>query len=390
MKPSSPPCLADRMAAIEPFHVMDVLARAHDLEAAGRSVIHMEIGEPDFPTPEPIIAAGHRALAEGRTRYTAAAGISELRQLIANQYAGRFGVAIGAERVIVTPGASGALQLAISVLVNRGEQILMTDPAYPCNRNFLRLVEGEPICIPVDADSGYQLTAELVERNWGAKTVGVLLASPSNPTGTLVSRESLAEIVAFVENRGGLVIVDEIYQGLIYAGEAATALTVSDRLFVINSFSKYFGMTGWRLGWMVAPQGYIRALEKLAQNLFLSPSSLAQYSALAAFSPEVTATCEERRQRFKARRDYLVPCLRDLGFRIPVEPDGAFYVYADCSRFTNDSFGFAIRLLEDVGVAIAPGADFGSNRAECHVRFAYTTSMDKLKEGVTRLRRALA
>ncbi|MDQ2694022.1 MAG: pyridoxal phosphate-dependent aminotransferase [Pseudomonadota bacterium] len=382
--------IARRMAGIAPFHVMELLARAHALEAQGRSIIHMEVGEPDFPTAEPIVAAGRRALAEGRTRYTPAAGLAALRQAIADHYQAAEGVMVPVPRILVTPGASGALLVALAVLVNPGEQVLMADPGYPCNRHFVRLLDAEAVGIPVGADSAYQLTAELVARHWTDRTVAVLLASPSNPTGTLIDPQALADILAVVEARGGRVIMDEIYHGLVYGRTAATALAVSERLFVVNSFSKFYGMTGWRLGWLVAPEGYVRDAEKLLQNLFLAASTPAQYAALAAFTPQAAAIFEARRREFQARRDFLLPALRRLGFDIPVAPAGAFYLYAGCGAFTDDSFAFAKTLLEEAGVAITPGIDFGVHQANRHVRFAYTNALERLAEGVERLRRALA
>ncbi|QQS55878.1 MAG: pyridoxal phosphate-dependent aminotransferase [Candidatus Competibacteraceae bacterium] len=377
------------MADIAPFHVMALLARAKELEATGRSIVHMEIGEPDFPTAEPIIAAAQRALAEGRTRYTAAAGLPELRQAIGDHYRERYGVEIPARRILITPGASGALQLATAVLINPGDRVLLADPGYPCNRHFVRLVEGEAIGVPVGPETGYQLTADLVERHWDERTTAVLLASPANPTGTVIAPEALATIVATVEARGGRVIMDEIYHGLIYGAPIQTALAYSDRVLVANSFSKYYGMTGWRLGWLVAPEDYVGAVEKLAQNLFLAASTPAQHAALAAFTPAAAAIFEARRREFLVRRDFLLPALRELGFHIPVTPDGAFYLYADCGRFTDDSHGFALRLLEETGVAITPGIDFGSHLPHRHVRFAYTNAIPQLAEGVERLRRVL-
>ncbi|MEI2646386.1 MAG: pyridoxal phosphate-dependent aminotransferase [Candidatus Competibacter sp.] len=382
--------LARRMADIAPFHVMALLARAKELEAEGRSVIHMEIGEPDFPTAAPIVAAGQRALAEGRTRYTAAAGLPELRRAISDHYRLRYGVEVPARRILITPGASGALQLATALLVNPDDRVLLADPGYPCNRHFVRLVEGEPVGVPVGSDSGYQLTAQSVERYWDHRTAAVLLASPANPTGTVVAPDELAAIVAMTEKRGGRVIVDEIYHGLSYGAAPQTALAYSERVLVINSFSKYYGMTGWRLGWLVAPDDCVNDAEKLAQNLFLAASTPAQHAALAAFTPDAQAIFEERRAQFQARRDFLLPALRELGFRIPVTPDGAFYLYADCGRFTDDSYGFALRLLEQTGVAITPGLDFGNHLPERHVRFAYTNAIPVLAEGLERLRRALA
>lgn len=382
--------LARRMADIQPFHVMDLLARARELADQGRSIVHMEIGEPDFVTPAPIVEAGRQALAEGFTHYTPALGLPALRAAISGFYRERYGVEVPPERIAVTPGASGALQLVLGVLVNPGEQVLMADPGYPCNRHFVRLVEGEPLMVPVTAATGYQLTPELVERHWTERTAAVLLASPSNPTGTLVEPEALRGILDVVRRCGGRLIVDEIYHGLVYGREAQTALGLSDEVFVINSFSKYFGMTGWRVGWLVAPEPYMREIDKLAQNIFLAASTPAQYAALAAFRPDTIAILEERRREFQARRDYLLPTLRDLGFDIQVEPQGAFYLYADCSRLTRDSFAFARELLERAGVAITPGRDFGSNAPERHVRFAYTTSLENLREGVRRIAAFLA
>ena len=384
---AAPP--ARRMADIAPFHVMALLARAKELEAAGRSIVHMEIGEPDFPTAEPIVAAGQRALAAGRTRYTAAAGLPELRQAISDHYRERYGVEIPARRILITPGASGALQLATAALINPGDRVLLADPGYPCNRHFVRLVEGRAVGVPVGPETGYQLTAELVERHWDEQTTAVLLASPANPTGTAIAPEALAAIVATIEARGGRLIMDEIYHGLIYGAPVQTALAYSDQVLVVNSFSKYYGMTGWRLGWLVAPEDLVGTVEKLAQNLFLAASTPAQHAALAAFTPAAAAIFEARRREFLARRDFLLPALRELGFRIPVTPDGAFYLYANCGRFTDDSHGFALRLLEETGVAITPGIDFGGHLPHRHVRFAYTNAIPQLAEGVERLRRAL-
>ncbi|GAB4359329.1 MAG: pyridoxal phosphate-dependent aminotransferase [Gammaproteobacteria bacterium] len=383
------PHVADRMADIQPFHVMDLLARARQLESEGRSIVHMEIGEPDFVTPRPIVEAGRRALADGRTHYTPALGIDPLREAIAAHYQQQYGVGIDPGSVIVTPGSSGALQLVCGVLINPGERLLMADPGYPCNRHFVRLVEGRATPVPVGAESGYQLTAELVERHWNEATVAALAASPSNPTGTVISSEELRAISDVVDEKGGSLIVDEIYHGLVYDSEVGTVLSVDPDAFVVNSFSKYYGMTGWRIGWLVAPPDYVREIEKLAQNIFIAAAAPAQYAALAAFEPEARTIMEERKEAFRQRRDYLLPALRELGFRIPVTPQGAFYIYADCSAFTDDSYQFAMRLLEEAGVAITPGIDFGNHRPSEHVRFAYTTSMQQLEKGVERLRRFL-
>ena len=381
--------LARRMAEIEPFHVMALLARARELESQGRSVIHMEIGEPDFPTPAPVCRAAMRVLGKGELFYTPSLGLPELRRAIAGLYRSRHGVEVDPARIVVTTGASGALLLACAVLVGPGDEVLLADPGYPANRHFVRVMEGVPRAVPVDATDGYQLAPHHLERHWGPRSVAALVASPSNPTGTLISTERMSAMAAFAGERRGTLIVDEIYHGLVYEGEYTTALARSDDVFVVNSFSKYFQMTGWRLGWLVAPERYMSELDKLAQNLYLSAPTLSQHAALAAFEPETHAILEARRLEFKARRDYLVPALRELGFDIPVTPQGAFYVYAGCGGLNRDSFAFAIEILEQAGVAITPGIDFGANAPERHVRFAYTNSIERLQEGVSRIAKFL-
>jgi len=384
------PHTAKRIADIQPFQVMELLARARELEAQGRDIVHMEIGEPDFSTPEPILQAGIRALQAGHTHYTPAMGLPELRRAISGFYRERYGVEVSPERVVVTPGASGALLLAVGALLDVGDELLMADPGYPCNRNFARFVEARARLIPVGAESGYQLTVKDVLGAWNERSRAVLLASPSNPTGTLVPEDEMRAIADVVKQKGGQLIVDEIYHGLVYDIEAQTALAVSDDIFVINSFSKYFSMTGWRLGWMVVPEAYIPAVDKLAQNLFLAAPTPAQYAALAAFEPETVKILEARREEFQRRRDYLLPALRELGFDIPVTPHGAFYIYANCESFSDDSFTLSRRLLEEAGVAVTPGMDFGEHRANTHLRFAYTTSIERLSEGVRRIQAFLA
>jgi aspartate/methionine/tyrosine aminotransferase len=377
--------LAARVGDIAPFRVMEILARARELEAQGRSIVHMEIGEPDFPTPEPICKAGMEALAKGELFYTPALGLPALREAISGFYRTRYGVDVPASRIIVTTGSSGALLLAIAALVDPGDRVLVADPGYPCNRHFVRLLEGEPVAVAVGADSDYQLTPELIGQHWDSRTVAALAASPSNPTGTLIPPAHLKAMADLAAARGGTLIVDEIYHGLVYEGEVTTALALAGDVFVINSFSKYFNMTGWRVGWMVVPERCVPGIDKLAQNIFLAAPTPAQYAALAAFRPETLDILEARRAEFKARRDYLVPALRALGFDIPQTPQGAFYIYAGCGRLTRDSFALARELLEEAGVAITPGADFGANAPEAHVRFAYTNSLERLEEGVRRI-----
>ncbi len=365
---------------------MEVLARAKQLEAQGRDIVHMEIGEPDFVTADPIVAAGQQALAEGLTHYSQAAGVLALRQQISEFYRRRHGVAVSPERIVITPGASGALLLLVSLLVNPGQGLLMADPGYPCNRHFLRLVDGEGQRVPVGPEQRYQLLAADADAHWRDITVGAIVASPANPTGEILSRQELAELHGVCQQRGGHLLVDEIYHGLSYGCDTPSILEVTDQAFVINSFSKYFGMTGWRLGWLVAPPAAIPAIDKLAQNLFIAPPTISQYAAMAAFRPDTEAILQQRREEFGRRRDYLLPALQALGFDIPHAPDGAFYLYADISHFSDDSEQFCLQLLEQAGVAITPGTDFGDHQAHSHVRFAYTTSMARLQEGVARLK----
>lgn len=386
-----PPAAAysQRSREIEPFHVMSLLARAQVLEQQGHDVIHLEIGEPDFTTAAPVVRAGQQALGAGLTRYTAARGLPALRTAIAGFYRSHYQLDIDPDRIVVTPGGSGALLLASSLLVDPGRHWLLADPGYPCNRHFLRLVEGAAQLVPVDAGSAYQLTPEHIRTHWNSDSVGALVASPANPTGTVLSADELAAVSQALRERGGHLVVDEIYHGLTYGMQAASVLQVDDSAFVLNSFSKYFGMTGWRLGWLVAPPAAVPALEKLAQNLYISASTIAQHAALACFEPEAMAIFEARRAAFAQRRDYLLPALRALGFRIDVEPQGAFYLYADVSAFTDDAQAFCAHFLETEKVAFTPGLDFGRYRASQHVRLAYTQEIPRLQEAVARIARGL-
>ncbi|MBD2860013.1 pyridoxal phosphate-dependent aminotransferase [Spongiibacter sp. KMU-158] len=376
---------ASRVADIEPFRVVEVLTRAKELAAAGRDIVHMEAGEPDFATAEPIVAGARAAMERGDTYYSQAAGIPELRRAISEFYRTDYGLDVPAERIMVTPGASGALLLLSALLIEPGDGMLMTDPGYPCNRNFLRLVEGRGQLVPVGPEDRYQLTPELAAKHWQANTKGALVASPANPTGEILTAEQLKGLYELCAERSGYLIVDEIYHGLNYGVEAPSILSITDQAFVINSFSKYFGMTGWRLGWLVAPENAIPALERLAQNLFISMSTMGQYGALEAFSPECRAILDARRDEFARRRDFLYPALTDLGFCIPNLPAGALYLYAGIERFGMSSREFCFNMLEEHGLAITPGADFGQFRSDEHVRFAYTTGMDRLEEAVRRL-----
>jgi len=369
---------------------MDLLARARQLESEGRSIIHLEVGEPDFATARPIVDAGIQALRQLKTHYTSAMGLPELRQAIADHYQRKFGLLIDPNRVVVTPGASGALQLALSVLTDTGDNILLTDPGYPCNRNIAKVLGVDSIDVPVMADTQYQLNATHIVENWQEKTRAAMVASPSNPTGTIVERDVMQALIKAVADVAGNLIVDEIYQGLVYDAEEYTALSLSDNVFVVNSFSKYFGMTGWRLGWMVVPEGYVDAVDRVAQNIFLAPPTISQHAALAAFEPETEEILQRRVSIFKERRDYLLPVLTEMGFKVTASPRGAFYVYADCSAISDDSFQWTKDLLEKEGVAVTPGIDFGEFEANTHVRFAYTRSVDELKRAMCRITRFIA
>ncbi|MEI7430089.1 MAG: pyridoxal phosphate-dependent aminotransferase [Betaproteobacteria bacterium] len=381
---------ASRLADIAPFHVMELLARAKALEAEGRDIIHMEVGEPDFPTPAPIITAARKHIESGKVFYTPALGLPELRQAIADFYFRRHSLRISASRIVVTAGASGALLLALACLTEPGSEWLLTDPGYPCNSNFVRSFGGVPVGIPVDAENNFQPTPADLEKHWNARTSGALFASPANPTGTLLEDATLIEIADIVRKKGGQLIVDEIYHGLTYERSPASALQFGDDIFVVQSFSKYFNMTGWRLGWLVVPDRFARDIEKLAQNLFIAPSTPAQFAAIAAFNPETLAILEERRTEFRCRRNFLVPELEKLGFLIKAKPGGAFYVYADCSSLTSDSYRFAHNMLETAGVASTPGIDFGTHAPGSHLRFAYTTNIERLEEAIERIRTYLS
>lgn len=376
---------AARLAEIAPFHVVELLTRARQLEAEGRDIIHMEVGEPDFPTPEPISQAACTAISEGRTLYTQALGLPELRQAISDFYRTRYGVSVPATRIAVTNGASGALNLAFACLADPGSEWLLTDPGYPCNRHILRAYEGQAVALPVGPENNFQPTPAQIGAAWNERTAGLLLASPANPTGTLLTAGEISALADTCRRHGGHFLVDEIYHGLTYESDAPTACAAGEDIWVIQSFSKYFQMTGWRLGWMVIPEAYVRDVEKLAQNLVLCPSTPAQYGALAAFDPATLAILEARRAEFRRRRDFLAPALEQIGFRVTARPEGAFYLYCDSSALAEDSFTLARDLLEKAGVAATPGLDFGSNAPEKHIRFAYTTDVERLAEAARRL-----
>lgn len=395
--------LARRLDHIEPFYVMECakaaaeLARSPecDARAGGSPMIFLNIGEPDFTAPPLVREASERAIRDGRTQYTDATGLPALRERISTWYAQRFGLDIAPRRIVVTAGASAALQLACLALVDRDDEVLLPDPSYPCNRHFVAAAEGKAVLLPTSADARYQLSAAGVQAAWGPRTRGVLLASPSNPTGTSIDPLEMGRIVDVVRARSGFTLVDEIYLGLSFDeryGHSALAHDPSghgDDVISINSFSKYFSMTGWRLGWLVVPDALVAPVEKLAQNLYICPSTLAQHAALACFEPESIAEYERRRDEFRARRDFLVPALNAIGLTVPVLPDGAFYAWADCSAHSPSSWDFCFDMMKRAHVAITPGRDFGHAGTERFVRLSYANSMPQLQEAVARLRRAL-
>ena len=390
--------LASRLDRIDPFYVMECakaaqeIARSPECDPArgGEPMIYLNIGEPDFTAPAPVIAAAEAALHAGRTQYTDAVGLPALRERISRWYASRWGVDVPARRIVVTAGASAGLQLVCQALFEAGDEVLMPDPSYPCNRHFVAATGATARLVPTTPESRFQLDAGHVREHWQPRTRGVLLATPSNPTGTSIAPAELARIVDVVREKHGIAIVDEIYQGLSYdPAFERCALALGDDIVSVNSFSKYFSMTGWRLGWLVLPEALVEPVERLAQNLYICASSVAQHAAIACFDADSLAECERRRNAFRERRDFIVPALQKLGLQVPVVPDGAFYVWADCRRFATDSWDFAMQLMKTAHVALTPGKDFGPAHASTYFRLSFATAMPHLQETVRRLSREL-
>ena len=385
-----------RAEKIEPFYVMEVAkaaqALAREVADSDRPMVFLNIGEPDFTAPPLVQEAAIRAVRAGATQYTQATGLGELRERISGWYWERFGVDVPARRIVITAGASAALQLACLTLIEAGDEVLLPDPSYPCNRHFVTAAGGDAVLVPTTAGERFQLSADKVEAAWTDRTRGVLLASPSNPTGTSIAPDELRRIHDVVSRRGGITMIDEIYLGLSYDDAfAQTALAIDDQVISINSFSKYFNMTGWRLGWLVVPEALVPVVERLAQNLFICASTVSQYAALACFEPESIAEYERRRGEFKARRDWFIPQLNALGLTVPVMPDGAFYAWADCSGMAarlgvSGSWDFAFELMKRAHLAVTPGRDFGTADTGRFVRFSTASSMAHLEESIARLR----
>jgi aspartate/methionine/tyrosine aminotransferase len=392
--------ISQRAQHIEPFYVMEVgkaaSAVAAQVAQSEAPMIFLNIGEPDFTAPPLVQAAAVKAIHDGLTHYTPATGLPELRERISAWYQNHFGATVPASRIVVTAGASAALQLACLALIDAGDEVLMSDPSYPCNRHFVAAADGKAVLIPTTAAERFQLSADKVLEAWNPRTRGVLMASPSNPTGTSMAPDELRRIHEVVSQRGGITLVDEIYLGLSHdESYGQTALALDDQLISINSFSKYFNMTGWRLGWMVVPEALVPVIERLAQNLFICPSTISQYAALACFEPASLAEFERRRAEFKARRDYFIPALNALGLSVPVMPDGAFYAWADCSAAceklgVNGSWDLAFELMNRAHVAVTPGRDFGHAETGHFIRFSTANSMTQLHSAIDRLKVLLA
>ncbi|MCW5659915.1 MAG: pyridoxal phosphate-dependent aminotransferase [Burkholderiaceae bacterium] len=392
---------ASRLDHIEPFYVMECAKAAYEISNSavcdpahgGRPMIWLNIGEPDFGAAPLVREAAQRAIRDGRTQYTQATGLPELREQIAGWYRRRFGIQVAPRRIVVTAGASAALQLACAALFEAGDEVLMPDPCYPCNRHFVAAADAKATLLPTDAGMRFQLSAREVAEAWNPHTRGVLLATPSNPTGTSIDPEELARIADLTAQHDGACVVDEIYLGLSYEQRyAQTVLALAahqERIVSVNSFSKYFGMTGWRLGWLVLPEALVGPVERLAQNLYICPSTVAQHAAIACFSDESIAEFERRRDELHRRRDYVVDALRRLDLPTPVAPDGAFYAYVDCSRHSGNSWDFCFDLMHRAQVALTPGRDFGRMAPRRYLRLSYASSMGELEEAMSRLRQAL-
>jgi len=368
---------------IPPFIVMDVLEKAQELERRGEHVIHLEVGEPDFDTPECINEAGYRAICDGKTHYTHSMGLIELREAIAEDYWNKYRVKISSEQVLIASGTSPAMLLLFSALLDFGDEVILSNPYYPCYPNIIRFVDGVPVFVEVLEEEGFQYLPEMIEEKLSSKVKGIMINSPANPTGNIMSGERMKRIAQF----SPYIISDEIYHGLVYKGEAHSILEFTERAFVINGFSKLYAMTGWRLGYLIAPKEFIRPMQKIQQNLFISASSFSQWAALAGLK-DAGEDVQKMRETYDQRRRYLIPRLKELGFGITVEPTGAFYVLANAKGFSHNSYQFAFDILKEAKVGVAPGIDFGTN-AEGYLRFCYANSMENIVEGMDRLEKYL-
>ena len=375
--------ISKKAQEIPPFIVMDVLEKAQELERAGENVIHLEVGEPDFDTPECIKEAAFKAICDGKTHYTHSLGLIDLREAICEDYWKRYGVKVSPDQVLIASGTSPAMLLLFSALLDPGDEVILSNPYYPCYPNIIRFVDGSPVFVEVREKEGFQYLPEMIEEKLGPRVKGIMINSPSNPTGNVMSKERMEGIARF----SPVIISDEIYHGLLYEGEAHSILEFTDRAFVINGFSKLYAMTGWRLGYVIAPREFMRPMQKIQQNLFISASSFAQWGALTGLK-ESKRDVERMIETYDQRRRYLIPKLRELGFGITVEPTGAFYILANAKRFSHDSYQLAFDILKKAKVGVTPGIDFGTN-AEGYLRFSYANSMENIVEGISRLERYL-
>ena len=375
--------ISKKAQEIPPFIVMDVLEKAQELERCGEHIIHLEVGEPDFDTPECISEAGYRAICDGKTHYTHSLGLIELREAIAEDYWKKYRVKVSPEQILVASGTSPAMLLLFSALLEPGDEIILSNPYYPCYPNIIRFVDGSPVFVEVLEAEGFQYLPEMIEEKLSPSAKGIMINSPSNPTGNVMPAERMKEIAKL----SPFIISDEIYHGLVYEGRVHTILEFTDHAFVINGFSKLYAMTGWRLGYVIAPKEFIRPMQKIQQNLFISAGSFAQWGAVAGLK-ETEKDIEKMRETYDRRRRLLIPKLRALGFGITVEPTGAFYILANAKRFSRDSYRFAFDILKEAKVAVAPGIDFGTN-AEGYLRFCYANSLENIEEGMNRLERYL-
>ena len=375
--------IACRALEIPPFIVMDVLERAAAMERDGVDVVHLEVGEPDFDTPACVLDAGLRAMRSGRTHYTHSLGIHELREAICEHYGSRYGVEVTPDRVVVTAGTSPGLFLAFAALLEPGDEVILSNPHYACYPHFVRFLQGQPVFVNVEEPDGFQYRPERIREVLGPRTKGILVNSPSNPTGNLLDAHRMATIA----DLGVMVISDEIYHGLVYEGREHSILEFTDRAIVLNGFSKKYAMTGWRLGYLILPPEFVRPIQKIHQNFFISANDFVQWAGIAALT-EAHEDVERMRRIYDERRRFMIRRLRELGFGISVEPTGAFYVLANAKKFSQDSYGFAFDILEKAHVGVAPGIDFGTH-AEGYLRFSYATSLERIQEGMDRLERYL-
>ena len=376
--------ISSKAQGIRPFLVMDVLERAQAIEReTGMDVIHLEVGEPDFETPSAIVDAATRAMRDGDTHYTHSLGLLELREAIAGWYHAQYRVSVSPEQIIVTSGSSPAILLVLAALLDPGDEVILSDPRYACYPNFIRLCDGVAVDVTVDEAEGFQYTAEKVRSSLTSRTKAILINSPANPTGTLLSSAEMARLAAL----GPVVISDEIYHGLVYEGRAHSILEYTDQAFVLNGFSKLFAMTGWRLGYVIAPPNFVRPMQKIQQNLFISAGAFVQRAGIAALQRALPDT-QRMVEIYNQRRRVMLSGLRDIGFGVPHDPTGAFYVFADATPFRRESYALAFDILEHAKVAVAPGIDFGPN-GEGYLRFSYANSLDNIHEGLRRLKQYL-